>query len=170
MILGGCGVQDNMGFEKVTDIYLSREWRGPAVFMCHWSGAGYPNWGSPVNYSNMGNSWLPVPVPVPVEAKQVHIMGMFVGGVLPNKTSFMMHVDFADPALPRPSAGDDWSGNGGQGDIYCDFQTPGVRQSLGPLWLPCKDSKILLRWKLEPAAGYTDGAWGLNLWCEGYAT
>lgn len=157
-----------MGFQKVNEIYLAREWRGPAVFMCHWSGSGYPQWGSPVNYSNMMHSWLPVPVPVPAEATQVQLVGMFVGGVLPNKTSFMMHVDFHDPAGPAPPPGNVW--DGGQGDLYCDFQTPGVRQSLGALWVPCKDSKILMRWKLEPAIAYTDGAWGLNLWCEGYAT
>lgn len=161
-----------MNVEKVNGWFLTREWRGEAVFMCHWSGAGFPLWYSADgrNWSNFSNSWLDIPVPVPPEAKSAFLFGMFVGGVLPNKTSFMMHLDFTDPvptsALPN---GADWSANGDQGDFYADFQTPGVRQSFGGVWVPVRDQRIKLRWKIEPGAGYTDGAWGINIWCQGYA-
>lgn len=162
-----------MNVERIRDTFITREWRGEAIFSCHWSGAGFPNWHSPdgKNWSNFSNSWLDIPVPVPREAVSVLLFGMFVGGVLPQRTSFMMHLDFADPvqtsALP---SGADWSGNGEQGDFYADFETPGLRQSFGVVPVPCRESMIKLRWKLEPYNAYADGAWGLNIWCQGYMT
>jgi hypothetical protein len=154
-----------MSFEKANDIYLTREWRGPTVFACHWSG-----WSFPDKWSNFANSWLDIPVPVPPEAKNVCLMGMFVGGVLPGKEGFFMHLDFTDPvptdALPN---GGDWSGNGGQGDFYYYFDVPNARAPFGTIWVPVRDQKIKLRWKIDDAQGY-DNAWGINLWCQGYST
>jgi hypothetical protein len=159
-----------MNVEKVNETFITREWRGEAVFACHWSGYGFPNWFSPEgkNWSNFSNSWLDVPVPVPLSAKSVLLFGMFVGGVLPGQPTFMMDLDFADPvptwALPN---GGDWSANGDQGDFYYDFTTVGARCSFGVIPVPCRDSKIKLRWRCKNSY---DSAWGINIWCQGYMT
>ncbi len=150
-----------MSFEKVNDLYVTREFRGPTFFACHWSG-----WGFPDTNSNDPHRWHRPTLPIPADAKMALIYGMSVGGVLAGSAGFMMHVDFADP-LNAVGSADDWSVVGNQGDFYNYFSTDNGRSPVGIFLVPVANSQALLRWKIMDDY---NNAWGINLFCQGYTT
>jgi hypothetical protein len=157
-----------MPFRKANELYISDEERGATtIFMFNRHPQNNTAWGWPDNSYLEPNRWHRPSVPqVPVGAKFVNLMGMYVGGVAQYHQGFMIHIDFRNPNLPETPA-TDWTAVANQGDVYEYFAVHNMREAVGGMWVPCLNSKIMFRWKLDGDPG---SPYGLNFWCQAYAT